>query len=188
MRTASIERKTSETNNKVTLCLDGGEIKISTGNGFLDHMLNQLAFHAGWGMTVTACGDTPTGMHHTMEDIGLVIGETLKTALGDRVGIRRYGWTIIPMDESISTVSVDISGRCCFCGSLPVETVNGIGREDFEEFWRAFCRSANITLHIKSEGQNSHHMVESAFKAAGMALQKAATISGDCIKSTKGRL
>jgi imidazoleglycerol phosphate dehydratase HisB len=188
MRTAFVERKTSETENSVTLCLDGGEIEINTGNGFLDHMLNQLAFHSGWGMNVISRGDTATGMHHTMEDIGIAMGEALNKALGDRVGIMRYGWTIIPMDESLSTVSVDISGRSCFCGSLAFEPVNGIGPEDFTEFWKALCRSARITMHVKIEGENGHHMAESSFKAAGMALRKAAAIDGTTVKSTKGVL
>jgi imidazoleglycerol phosphate dehydratase HisB len=188
MRTAFVERKTSETENSVTLCLEGGETEINTGNGFLDHMLNQLAFHSGWGMKVNSRGDTATGMHHTMEDVGIAMGEALDAALGDRVGITRYGWAIIPMDESLSTVSVDISGRSCFCGSMAFEPVNGIGPEDFSEFWKALCRSARITMHLKTKGENGHHMAESSFKATGMALKRAVAIGGNTIKSTKGRL
>jgi imidazoleglycerol-phosphate dehydratase len=193
-RSAEIERKTGETDVRVTLELDGsGAGERSTGVGFLDHMLDLLARHGRLDLTAQASGDLQTGPHHTVEDVGICIGQALDRALGDRSGISRYGDAIVAMDESRSTCAIDISGRglCVFEASLPPGATGDFDHELVEEFCRALATNAKLTLHLTIEtGTNAHHMIESAFKAFARALRFA--IAADAtepgIPSTKGTL
>src|SRR3954447_17692138 len=149
-RTAEINRETKETKVSLRLDLDGGEAKVSTGVGFLDHMLDLLARHGRLGLQVEASGDLETGAHHTVEDVGIVLGQALDQALGDRAGIRRYGSAVVPMDESLAECAIDISGRplCVFDADLPPTTIAGFDTELAEEFFRAVANSAKLTLHV----------------------------------------
>src|SRR5947199_1582442 len=161
-RAASKERDTKETQIKLRLDLDGGEASISTGVGFLDHMLELLARHGRLGLEVEASGDLETGAHHTTEDVGIVLGQALDEALGDRSGIRRYGSALVPMDESLGECAIDISGRpyCAFDADLPPTTIAGFDTELTEEFFRAVSSSAKLTLHVwVRSGTNAHHMI-----------------------------
>jgi imidazoleglycerol-phosphate dehydratase len=192
-RTAAKERKTQETQIRLELDLDGGEASISTGVGFLDHMLELLARHGRLGLRVEASGDLETGAHHTTEDVGIVLGQALDEALGDRAGIRRYGSALVPMDESLGECAIDISGRpyCDFDADLPTTTIAGFDTELAEEFFRAVANSAKLTLHIwVRSGTNAHHMIEAAFKAFARALREAVEIDpGETgVPSTKGTL
>jgi imidazoleglycerol-phosphate dehydratase len=192
-RAAAKQRKTKETEINLELDLDGGEAAISTGVGFLDHMLELLARHGRLGLKVDASGDLETGAHHTTEDIGIVLGQALDQALGDRVGIRRYGSALVPMDESLGECAIDISGRpfCAFDADLPVTTIAGFDSELAEEFFRAVANSAKLTLHVwVRSGTNAHHMIEAAFKAFARALRQAVEIDpGETgVPSTKGTL
>jgi imidazoleglycerol-phosphate dehydratase len=192
-RTASKQRKTQETEIRLELDLDGGEASIATGVGFLDHMLELLARHGRLGLRVEASGDLDTGAHHTTEDVGIVLGQALDAALGDRAGIRRYGSALVPMDESLGECAIDISGRpyCAFDADLPTTTIAGFDTELAEEFFRAVANSAKLTLHIwVRSGTNAHHMIEAAFKAFARALREAVEIDpGETgVPSTKGTL
>jgi imidazoleglycerol-phosphate dehydratase len=192
-RTAAKERKTQETEIRLELNLDGGDAAISTGVGFLDHMLELLARHGRLGLRVEASGDLETGAHHTTEDVGIVLGQALDAALGDRAGIRRYGSALAPMDESLGECAIDISGRpyCAFDADLPTTTIAGFDTELAEEFFRAVANSAKLTLHVwVRSGTNAHHMIEAAFKAFARALREAVSIDPDepGIPSTKGTL
>jgi imidazoleglycerol-phosphate dehydratase len=192
-RTATKERKTQETQIRVELDLDGGEASISTGVGFLDHMLELLARHGRLGLRVEASGDLETGAHHTTEDVGIVLGQALDAALSDRAGIRRYGSALVPMDESLGECALDISGRpyCAFDADLPATTIAGFDTELAEEFFRAVANSAKLTLHVwVRSGSNAHHMIEAAFKAFARALREAVEIDpGESgVPSTKGTL
>jgi len=192
-RTASKERKTQETQIRLELDLDGGEAAISTGVGFLDHMLELLARHGRLGLQVEASGDLETGAHHTTEDVGIVLGQALDAALGDRAGIRRYGSALVPMDESLGECAIDISGRpyCAFDADLPATSIAGFDTELAEEFFRAIANSGKLTLHIwVRSGTNAHHMIEAAFKAFARALREAVSIDpGEKgVPSTKGTL
>ena len=192
-RTATKERKTQETDIRLELDLDGGEAAISTGVGFLDHMLELLARHGRLGLRVEASGDLETGAHHTTEDVGIVLGQALDAALGDRAGIRRYGSASVPMDESLAECSIDISGRpyCAFDARLPATSIAGFDTELAEEFFRAVANSAKLTLHVwVRSGTNAHHMIEAAFKAFARALREAVSIDPDepGVPSTKGTL
>ena len=192
-RTASKQRKTQETEIRLELDLDGGDASIATGVGFLDHMLELLARHGRLGLTVKASGDLETGAHHTTEDVGIVLGQALDEALGDRAGIRRYGSALAPMDESLGECAIDISGRpyCAFDADLPTTTIAGFDTELAEEFFRAVANSAKITLHLwVRSGTNAHHMIEAAFKAFARALREAVSIDPDepGVPSTKGTL
>ena len=192
-RTAAKERKTKETEIRLELDLDGGEAEISTGVGFLDHMLELLSRHGRLGLRVQASGDLDTGAHHTTEDVGIVLGQAIDEALGDRAGIRRYGSALVPMDESLGECAIDISGRpyCAFDADLPPTTIAGFDTELAEEFFRAVASSAKLTLHIwVRSGTNAHHMIESAFKAFARALREAVSIDPDerGVPSTKGTL
>ena len=192
-RTATKERKTQETQIRLELDLDGGEAAISTGVGFLDHMLELLARHGRLGLRVEASGDLETGAHHTTEDVGIVLGQALDAALGDRAGIRRYGSALVPMDESLGECAIDISGRpyCAFDAELPATSIAGFDTELAEEFFRAVANSAKLTLHIwVRSGTNAHHMIEAAFKAFARALREAVEIDpGETgVPSTKGTL
>jgi imidazoleglycerol-phosphate dehydratase len=195
-RTAEIERKTKETEIGLKLDLDGGDeggTSIDTGIGFLDHMLELLSRHGRLGLELKAKGDLETGSHHTTEDVGIVLGQAIDQALGDRSGIRRYGSALIPMDEALAECAIDISGRpfTDFDADLPDVTIAGYEAELTEEFFRAVATNAKLTLHIwVRSGANAHHMIEAAFKAFARALREAVSIDPDepGVPSTKGTL
>ena len=192
-RTATKQRTTKETQIELTLDLDGGEAGAETGVGFLDHMLDLLARHGRLGLQVKATGDLETGSHHTVEDVGIVLGQALDEALGDRAGIRRYGSALVPMDESLAECAIDISGRpyCDYSADLPKTTISNFETELTEEFFRAIANSARLTLHIwVRSGTNAHHMIEASFKAFARALRVAVSIDPDepGVPSTKGTL
>ena len=192
-RSAEKERTTKETEVRLSLDLDGGEASIDTGVGFLDHMLELLARHGRLGLHVEAKGDLETGAHHTTEDVGIVLGQALDEALGDRSGIRRYGQALVPMDESLAECAIDISGRplCAFDAVLPTTSIAGFDTELAEEFFRAVTNNAKLTLHVTvRSGTNAHHMIEAAFKAFARALREAVSIDPDegGVPSTKGTL
>jgi len=194
-RIASITRKTSETDISVTLNLDGsGTADISTGIGFLDHMLTALARHGMFDLTVRAVGDLHIDFHHTTEDVGIVIGQAFHKALGDKRGIRRFGQALIPMDEALAEAAVDISGRPFLAWDVSFERpkIGEMDTELFEEFFRALAFNAMVTLHItRRAGINAHHIAEASFKATARALRAACEPDarlGDAIPSTKGAL
>ncbi len=195
MRTAKLERITGETNISLSLALDGtGKSEISTGCGFLDHMLTLFAKHGRFDLTVQCKGDTGVDDHHTVEDVGIVLGMAFRKALGDKKGICRYGNTILPMDEALILSACDLSGRS-FLGyelSIPTEKVGTFDTQLTEEFWLAFTREAACNLHLRTlAGQNSHHIIEGAFKSAARSLRDAVKIDKDFqdeIPSTKGVL
>ena len=195
MRTGNIDRKTNETDIRLSIDLDGsGKADIATGCGFLDHMLNLFARHGRFDLAVKCVGDTYVDYHHTVEDIGISLGMAFKEALGDKKGIVRYGDTALPMDESLILSAVDISGRGGLYYSLeiPTEKVGDFDTELVEEFWRAFACDAGITLHIRRlAGSNSHHIIEGTFKSVARSLRTAVSIDkkfADEIPSTKGLL
>jgi imidazoleglycerol-phosphate dehydratase len=192
-RTANKERSTAETQIRLSLDLDGGEATAATGVGFLDHMLDLLARHGRLGLKVEATGDLDTGAHHTVEDVGIVLGQALDEALGDRAGIRRYGSALVPMDESLAECALDISGRplCVFDADLPATSIAGFDTELTEEFFRAVANSAKLTLHLSvRSGTNAHHMIEACFKAFARALRVAVSVDPEesGVPSTKGTL
>ena len=192
MRNAAVERKTKETDIFVALDLDGGKVSIETGIGFFDHMLTALAVHSGFGLTIRAKGDLEVDCHHTVEDVGIVLGQALSKALGNKSGIKRYSSFFIPMDEAPAFCSVDISGRpfLVFDAVMPQAVVGEFDCCMTEEFFRALAFNSGITLHIKSMyGANSHHIIEAIFKAVAHALSSASekTSSGEVL-STKGVL
>ena len=192
-RTAEISRETRETEISLSVDLDGGEVEASTGVGFFDHMLETLGRHGRLGLRVSAKGDLETGGHHTVEDVGIVLGQALDAALGDRAGIRRFGYAAIPMDEALGVCAVDVSGRplCVFRSELPLTSIAGFDTELTEEFFRAVATSAKLTVHIGNrDGTNAHHMVEACFKAFARALRDAVSIDpGESdVPSTKGTL
>jgi imidazoleglycerol-phosphate dehydratase len=192
-RVATKERRTGETEVRISLNLDGGEAVAGTGVGFLDHMLDLLGRHGHFGMMVSARGDLETGAHHTVEDVGIVLGQALDEALGDRAGIRRYGSALVPMDESLAECAIDISGRplCVFDADLPTTSIAGFDTELAEEFFRAVANSAKLTLHVSVRyGTNAHHMIEGSFKAFARALRVAVSIDPEesGVPSTKGTL
>jgi imidazoleglycerol-phosphate dehydratase len=194
MRTAEIARKTGETNVTVALALDGsGAGTRQTGVGFLDHMLDLLARHGRLDLTVSADGDLETGAHHTVEDVGICIGQALDRALGDRTGIGRYGQATVPMDEARASCAIDISGRglCAFESALPAGAIGNFDHELTEEFFRALAANGRMTLHLTIEtGTNAHHMIEAAFKALARALRFAVALDPTArgVPSTKGPL
>jgi len=193
-RTAEIERTTGETDVRVALTLDGtGAGERETGVGFLDHMLDLLARHGRLDLTVTARGDLQTGAHHTVEDVGICIGQALDQALGDRVGIVRYGQATVPMDEARASAAIDISGRglLAFTAPLPPGAIGNFDHELVEEFFRALSANAKLTLHVTVEaGTNAHHIIEAMFKALARALRVAVAIdpTETGVPSTKGTL
>jgi imidazoleglycerol-phosphate dehydratase len=192
-RSADIHRKTGETDVELALDLGGGEVKASTGVGFLDHMLELLGRHGRLGLSVRASGDLETGAHHTVEDVGIAFGQALDQALGDRSGIRRYGYTAVPMDEALGMCAIDISGRplCLFEAELPDVSIAGFDAELTEEFFRAVANNAKLTLHVGTRyGSNAHHVIEACFKAFARALREAVAIDPDepGVPSTKGTL
>ena len=193
-RTASIDRKTAETDIQLTLNVDGsGRADIATGVGFLDHMLTLFAKHAAMDLTVRAKGDLDVDQHHTVEDTGICLGQALKQALGDKAGIRRYGHFTLPMDETLATVAVDLGGRFAIAirADFPSAKIGDFDTELVEEFWRAFAANALCNLHILVHyGRNSHHISEAIFKATARALRMAAEADPRMtgVPSTKGTL
>jgi imidazoleglycerol-phosphate dehydratase len=192
-REAEINRKTRETEISLAVDLDGGDVDASTGVGFFDHMLDTVGRHGRLGLRVSAKGDLETGAHHTVEDVGIALGQALDEALGDRAGIRRFGYAAIPMDEALGVCAVDVSGRplCLFRADLPLTSIAGFDTELTEEFFRAVATSAKLTLHVGNRyGTNAHHMVEACFKAFARALRDAVAIDpGETgVPSTKGTL
>ncbi len=197
-RSASRSRVTKETSIEVSIDLDGsGLTSVSTGLPFYDHMLDQLGRHGGFDLDLTATGDLEVDAHHTVEDVGILIGETLKTALGDRAGVRRFASVAVPLDEALIEVALDLSGR----PFLVYEVDPGAGMEAYplgmpafdpqlaEEFWRAVVTSAGITLHLRMRsGRNAHHILEASFKGVARALRDAVRIEGGGVPSTKGML
>jgi imidazoleglycerol-phosphate dehydratase len=193
-RSAVVERKTKETSVRLELTLDGsGAAELSTGVGFLDHMLDLLARHGRFDLSVRATGDLETGAHHTTEDIGICLGQALDRALGDRRGITRYGDATVPMDEALGACAIDISGRpyCSFDSSLPATSIAGFDTDLVEEFFRAIANNAKLTVHLRAlEGSNAHHKIEACFKAFARALREAVQVdpSEPGVPSTKGTL
>ncbi len=195
VRTVSLARKTSETDITLTLSLDGsGQADIATGIGFLDHMLTALARHALFDLTLRAAGDLHIDFHHTTEDVGIVLGQAVARALGDKRGIARFGQALVPMDEALAEVAIDISGRPFLAWDVAFAQpkIGEMDTELFEEFFRAFAFNALITLHVvRRAGQNAHHVAEACFKATARALRAAAALDprvGDAVPSTKGAL
>ena len=195
MRTSTITRRTAETDIRLVLDLDGGgKSEIDTGCGFLNHMLTLFARHGRFDLTVKCVGDTDVDDHHTVEDIGICLGLAFAEALGDMGGIVRYGNTLLPMDEALILTAVDISGRAhlSYGLNLPTAKIGTFDTELVQEFWLGFVRKANVTLHFRQlAGENSHHIVEGAFKSAARSLRAACavdpTLNGE-IPSTKGVL
>jgi imidazoleglycerol-phosphate dehydratase len=193
-RTATINRQTAETNIQLTLDLDGtGRADVATGVGFFDHMLTLLAKHAVIDLTVRAAGDLAVDQHHTVEDVGICLGQALREALGNKEGIRRYGHFTLPMDETLATVAIDLGGRFAvvFRADFPAAKIGDFDTELVEEFWQAVAANALANLHIRVHyGRNSHHISEAIFKATARALRMAAEtdprMSG--VPSTKGTL
>jgi imidazoleglycerol-phosphate dehydratase len=197
-RAARRERTTKETSITVRLTVDGaGETDVSTGLPFFDHMVAQLGKHAGFDLTVKAAGDLDVDAHHTVEDVGILLGETLREALGDKAGVRRFASVAVPLDEALIEVALDLSGRAY----LVYEVDPAAGGEAFpigsppfdpqlaEEFWRAFVTSAALTLHLRMRsGRNTHHILEASFKGVARALRDAVRVEGSGVPSTKGTL
>ncbi|HEY2301053.1 MAG TPA: imidazoleglycerol-phosphate dehydratase HisB [Acidimicrobiales bacterium] len=198
MRQASRSRQTKETSIEVALLIEGnGTVDVSTGLPFFDHMVSQLGKHAGFDLTVKATGDLDVDAHHTVEDVGILIGDTLKTALGDRAGVRRFASVAVPLDEALIEVALDLSGR----PFLVYDVDPGAGTEArplgtppfdpqlAEEFWRALATSAGLTLHLRMRsGRNTHHILEASFKGVARALRDAVQVEGGGVPSTKGML
>lgn len=191
MRCAEISRKTKETDISLSLCLEGGAVSVSTGIGFFDHMLTALAFYAGWGLTLRVEGDLYVDGHHTVEDTGIVLGQAFRQALGDKVGIRRFGNAYVPMDEALCRTVLDCSNRpyLVFQADMPQPMIGGYDSCLTKEFMQAFAVHGGITLHQTCEyGDNAHHITEALYKSLGMALKEAAQVVGSGVTSTKGVL
>ncbi len=191
-RTARCQRKTKETDITLELVIDGqGRTAIDTGMGFADHMLTLLAFWAGWDLTLTCKGDLEVDAHHSLEDIGLCLGQAFLEALGDRQGIERTALAKVPMDEALTEVVVDISGRpyLVYADEAVPAMVAGEEKDVWREFFKSLANQARINLHIRFlYGQNGHHLLESAFKGTGLALRRAAVVGRSGVTSTKGSL
>ena len=191
MRQASIQRTTKETDVSLTLCLDGGEVNVSTGIGFFDHMLTALAFYAGFGLELSALGDLHVDGHHTVEDVGIVLGQAFREALGDKKGIHRYGTAFVAMDEALCRTVLDCSNRpyLVFDAEMPQPVIGGYDSCLTAEFMRAFAMNGGITLHQRCEyGSNAHHITEALFKSLGLALKDAVRVENQGTVSTKGVL
>ena len=192
MRTATITRKTNETDITVSLNLDGkGDVKCDSGNGFFDHMINALGKHGGFDIEIKCDGDTFVDFHHSAEDIGIVLGQAFAKCTEDKKGIKRFGNAYTPMDEALAAAYIDISGRpyLVFNAEFPTERVGEFETQLVEEFFRAFAMNGLITLHINlMYGKNTHHMIEAIFKSVGRALAQGAELNGDILLSTKGVL
>ena len=194
MRKAKTERSTAETSVSIEVSLDGGSVDVSTGIPFFDHMLDQLGRHGGIGLKINCAGDLAIDAHHTVEDVGITLGETFQEALGDKTGVRRFASMRVPLDEALVEVDLDLSGRpfLHYEVDFPGEKILGDPPFDpqlIEEFWRAFATTAKVTLHISLvRGKNTHHIVEASFKAVARCLYDAIKIEGTTLPSTKGTL
>jgi imidazoleglycerol-phosphate dehydratase len=191
-RSSVQHRATKETTVDLSLTVDGGgDASASTGIPFFDHMLEQLGKHGGFDLAVTAVGDLEVDLHHTVEDVGIVLGAALKESLGDKAGVRRFASAVVPLDEALVQVALDLSGRPFIVYDVdPVaEWIGTFDPQLCEEFWRAFAFAAGITLHIRSlSGRNGHHVIEASFKGVARALRDAVKVEGDGVPSTKGSL
>ena len=191
-RIASHARKTAETDITATVKLDGtGTSSIQTGVAFLDHMLTSFSRHSGIDVQLRCSGDLDVDDHHTVEDVALVLGKAIEEALGDKNGIERYGWSIIPMDEALARCSVDLGGRsyCVFKAEFQRPTIQGLSTEMVEHFFISLSRTMNANLHLAVlEGQNTHHLIEALFKSLAYAMKQAVRVSGTRIPSTKEAL
>jgi len=191
-RSATLHRETKETTVDVELAVDGeGRAAAQTGIPFFDHMIEQLGKHGGFDLTVKAEGDLEVDLHHTVEDVGIVIGSALKQALGDKAGVRRFADALVPLDEALVQVALDLSGRPFLVYELdPVsEWIGTFDPQLAEEFWRAFAFAAGITLHVRGvSGRNGHHIIEASFKGVARALRDAVRVEGGGVPSTKGAL
>lgn len=191
MRTAQLTRTTKETAIKLSLSLDGGPVNIHTGIGFFDHMLTAFAFYGGLGLELTVNGDLEVDGHHTVEDTGIVLGQAVKEALGDRKGIRRFASAYIPMDEALCFTALDFSNRpfLVFDAEMPQPMIGAYDSCLTQEFLRAFAVNSGLTLHMKClYGQNAHHITEALFKSLGVAVKEAVQVTGTGVTSTKGVL
>lgn len=191
MRNVTVKRETKETNILIKLNPDGtGKVSVDSGVPFFDHMLTAMAKHGGFDLTCIAKGDLGVDCHHTLEDIGIVLGDAVKQAIGDGRGIQRFAHAIIPMDESIATAVLDCGGRgyLVFTGAFGNRTIGNIPADIFEHFFYSLCTRAGITAHVAFSGKNDHHQCEALFKAFGIALGQALSMSGDkkMVRSTKG--
>ena len=195
-RTASRERTTKETSIRISLDVDGpsGEVNVSTGLPFFDHMLDQIGRHGGFDLEVRAEGDLDVDGHHTVEDVGILLGETFAEALGDKAGVRRFASGLYPLDEALIEVALDLSGRPFVVYDVPFGEVLPLGDPPFnpemaEHFWQSFATSAGITLHVNLRaGRNTHHKIEAAFKGVSRCLRDAVRVEGGGVPSTKGTL
>lgn len=191
-RVSELKRQTKETSIELKLNLDGKrDITIQTGIGFFDHMLTLLAFHAQMDLSIKAEGDTYVDDHHTVEDVGIILGDAFKEALGDKVGIERYSQVFLPMDEALSRIVLDISNRpiCVFNATFNRSMVGDFATENVLEFLRAFTNQARITLHVEVlYGSNTHHQIESIFKGIGRAIKQAILVTSEEVSSSKGVL
>jgi imidazoleglycerol-phosphate dehydratase len=191
-RQAELRRETKETTVALSLTVDGsGATSISTGIPFFDHMLEQLGKHAGFDLRIEAKGDLEVDLHHTVEDVGIVLGNALREALGDKRGVRRFANAVVPLDEALVQVALDLSGRPFLVYAVdPIsEWIGTFDPQLAEEFWKGFVDGARVTLHLRSiTGKNGHHVIEASFKGVARALRDAVTVEGDVVPSTKGTL
>jgi len=193
-RSGSTNRNTKETTITVSVDLDGGPVSVSTGLPFFDHMLDQMGRHGGFGLVVDAVGDLLVDGHHTVEDTGIALGEAFRQALGDKAGVARFASGLFPLDEALIEVAVDLSGRPYAVWEVPFGEVLALGTPPFHpemagHFWQSFATSAGITLHVtKRRGENTHHVVEAAFKGVSRCLRAAVRVEGHDLPSTKGVL
>jgi imidazoleglycerol-phosphate dehydratase len=191
-RRATLRRETKETTVELALTIDGsGTTDVSTGIPFFDHMLDQLGKHAGFDLTIAAKGDLEVDLHHTVEDVGIVLGNALREALGDKRGVRRFANSLVPLDEALVEVAVDLSGRPFLVYAVdPIsEWIGTFDPQLCEEFWKGFVDGARVTMHLRSiSGKNGHHVIEASFKGVARALRDAVKIEGDGMPSTKGTL
>ena len=191
-RQAELRRETKETTVELSLTIDGsGATRVSTGIPFFDHMLEQLGKHAGFDLRIEAEGDLDVDLHHTVEDVGIVLGNALRDALGDKRGVRRFANALVPLDEALVQVALDLSGRPFLVYAVdPIsEWIGTFDPQLAEEFWKGFVDGARVTLHLRSiSGKNGHHVIEATFKGVARALRDAVTVEGDTVPSTKGTL
>jgi len=191
-RQAELRRETKETTVDLSLTIDGsGSTSISTGIPFFDHMLEQLGKHAGFDLRIEAKGDLDVDLHHTVEDVGIVLGNALREALGDKRGVRRFANALVPLDEALVQVALDLSGRPFLVYAVdPIsEWIGTFDPQLAEEFWKGFVDGARVTLHLRSvSGKNGHHVIEASFKGVARALRDAVKVEGDDVPSTKGTL
>ena len=195
MRTAERSRRTRETAVEVSLTLEGsGRVDVATGLPFFDHMVSQLGRHGGFDLVVAAKGDLEVDAHHTVEDVGIVLGEALAAALADKAGVRRFASIVVPLDEALVEAALDLSGRPYFVWDVPIGEVLPLGNPPFdpqmaEHFWQSFATAAGITLHVRlKDGKNTHHIVECVFKGVSRCLRDAVRVEGGGVPSTKGVL